>query len=279
MGKRFVTEAKINLKRDVNDSRDKLFSKARTLLSEAPEVLPSQKDWTPEMSPVKDQGSLGSCVAFAVCAMKEWQEQKENLLEIEGGKLDYRKKRFYDLSEQWIYYMCKKIDPWPNEEGTSIRYGMKVLQKIGVPVEDGWEYNDKVKGKPESWSSLVARWNTIKSYRRLNGLQEIRTALNLGPCVIGIELFDEFFYVDKTGIVRWPAQSWKSAGGHAICLVGYDDDKELLKFKNSWSTAWGQDGYGYISYNYANKYIWDAWAAEDMSVTKRMLKGAVQLIG
>ena len=278
MGRKFQTEAKINLKHDIPDTRDKLFRNARKLLSETPEILPSKVDYESEMSPVKDQGSLGSCVAFAVTALKEWQEQKEHEKEVEGGKIDYRNKRFYDLSEQWLYYMCKKIDPWPNEEGTSIRYGMKVLQKIGVPVEDGWEYNDKVKGTPKSWADLVARWNTIKSYRCLSNLSEIKTALTLNPVIIGIDLFDEFFKVDRSGIVKWPAQSWKSYGGHAVCCVGFDDERQQLKFKNSWSTMWGNGGYGFISYKYADLYLWDAWTCEDISVTKQMLKGTRSLI-
>jgi len=277
MARKFFTDAKINLKKDIVDKRDRLFKNARNLLSEAPEVLPSKIDRESEMSPIKNQGKLGSCVAFAVTALKEWQEQQE-VLEEAAVKNKKPKRRFYDLSEQWVYYMAKKIDPWPNEEGTSIRYGMKVLNKIGVPVEDGWEYNDQVKGKPENWAHLIARWNVIKSYRRINNLDELKTALTLGPVAIGIELFEEFFLVDTDGVVRWPAQSWKSYGGHALCAIGFDDEKELIKIKNSWGLGWGKNGYGFISYNYINSYMWDAWAAEDIHVTKSMLKGTKKLI-
>ncbi len=38
--------------------------------------------------------------------------------------------------------------------------------------------------------------------------------------------------------------------GHAVCLVGYDDNKNAFKFINSWGTSWGIDGYGWISYDF-----------------------------
>jgi hypothetical protein len=52
----------------------------------------------------------------------------------EGSKYK-RKQSEYDLSESWIYWNCKKIDQWPDSEGTSIRAAMKVLNKLGVPSE------------------------------------------------------------------------------------------------------------------------------------------------
>ncbi|MEI6627929.1 MAG: C1 family peptidase [Alphaproteobacteria bacterium] len=41
-----------------------------------------------------------------------------------------------------------------------------------------------------------------------------------------------------------------SVGGHAILLVGYNDDTQKFKFMNSWGTWWGDNGYGTLPYNY-----------------------------
>ena len=60
-------------------------------------------------------------------------------------------------------------------------------------------------------------------------------------------------------------------------MVGYDDDRHLFKFKNSWGTGWGDNGYGYLSYRYIDELLWSAWVAKDISVTKDMLKGTVEL--
>jgi len=68
----------------------------------------------------------------------------------------------------------------------------------------------------------------------------------------------------KTGIVPMPAKNEYTLGGHAICPVGYDDKKQLIKFKNSWLDKWGQKGYGFLPYDYIEKYMMDAWSSVDI---------------
>ena len=43
-------------------------------------------------------------------------------------------------------------------------------------------------------------------------------------------------------------------GGHAICLCGYDDSLGAFRFKNSWGTGWGDQGYAWISYDYIKNH-------------------------
>jgi len=268
-----------DLRKDPEDKRDfKLSYPFQDNLKKFATSIPASIDWTPEMSPIKDQGGLGSCVAFAVTAAKEWQEQTEHKKEVKEGKIDTRKDKNYDLSESWVYWSCKEIDCWPNDEGTSIRYAMKVLHKIGVPVEKAWPYNDRVKGSPKSWAKMVAKWGLIKAYKRILTMQDMKYALTQGPIVAGIGVFDEIFNVGKNGIVAYPKRSNYCYGGHAICLVGYDQNKRLVKFKNSWGNGWGNKGYGFLSYRYCREFMWDCWSFEDLSVTKDMLKGAIELL-
>jgi C1A family cysteine protease len=274
------TSYKLNYRKDPSDIRDYAYrtSLSAPSLEDIINTLPQKVDYISKMSPIKNQGRLGSCVGFAVTALKEYQEQKEHSQEVAEGKKNHRDEKYYDLSESWIYWMSKKIDPWPNEEGTSIRCAMKVLKRIGVPTEKAWPYDDKVYGEPKIWANLVARWSLIDSYWRVDNLNELKIALSKSPVVIGIGCYAEIFNVGSDGIIKDPANPQYGYGGHAICAVGYNDFKKLVKFKNSWSTNWGQNGYGYISYNYINQYMWDAWACKDLSVTKEMLKGTRKLI-
>jgi C1A family cysteine protease len=258
---------RLTLLKDEPDKRD--FKLVESTFK--PMQIPKKVDWTKQMSPVKDQGRLGSCVGFAAAAMKEWQEQREHNIEVKKGKKYRRKQDHYDLSESWIYWNCKKIDPWPGEEGTSIRCAMQVLHKIGVPCEKAYPYNDKFKGKPEIWAKLIAKWGLIDSYYRCKGIDDLRLALPYGPVVIGIACFKEIFFVNESGEIPYPSNPNQILGGHAICAVGYNDKKKLIKFKNSWSKAWGQNGYGYLPYRYINDFMWDSWIAKDLSVTKKIL--------
>jgi C1A family cysteine protease len=261
----------LNLRKDPEDDRDfKLTAPKRV-------SLPRRIDWRDQMSPVKNQGRLGSCVGFAVTAVKEFHEQQEHVLEVAAGKTYQRDIEYYDLSESWVYWMSKKLDPWPNEEGTSIRYAMKVLQKVGVPTEEAWPY-DVNYTDPKIWAHLIARWGLIKSYQRINNLQELKVALKDGPVAIGIGCFEEIFRPNRYGFVDMPKNTSNCIGGHAICITAYNDTSRQVIFKNSWSSAWGDKGYGRLSYEYINNYMWDAWACKDVSVTTEMLKGSRKLI-
>ena len=276
-----LTQFPLTYKRDPDDVRDFKFSSMTPTIMEAVASLPSKVDHTSDMSPVKDQGQLGSCVGFAVSAMKECQERKEHLEEIAKGKRG--RPKVYDYSEAWIYWNAKQIDPWGVEdEGTSIRYAMQVLKKIGVPTEKGWPYKDvndvDAIGEPAKWANMVARWALIDSYWRVENLDELKVALVDGPVPIGVPCFYEIFFVGSDGIVPYPANPDQYYGGHAICAVGYDDARQLVKFKNSWGRGWGENGYGYLPYTYVRDFLWDAWASQDLSVTKDMLKGTRELV-
>jgi len=271
--KEFSPPYTLSLLKDVIDSRDfNIQSKPILYETEKPMSM-AMVDYTNEMSPVKNQGKLGSCVSFAAAAMKEWQEQKEHKYEIKQGKKDHRKGKDYDYSEAWIYWNCKKIDGYDGE-GTYLRTAMKVLNRIGVPTEKAWPYSDdKLNiGKPKAWASLISKWAMIDTYYRVEGAEQAKQSLlNDGPFMMGVPCFYDFFFpVD--GVIKDPAAGERHYGGHAICAVGYDDNRQLIKFKNSWGLNWGQNGYGYISYNYFNKYAWSNWACKDVSVTKEMIK-------
>jgi C1A family cysteine protease len=270
----------LNYRRDPEDAKDfKLASTFRNLL-ESESALPDRADHTSGMPAVRDQGNLGSCVAFAVTAMKEWQEKKEHEEEMAKGKRG--RPKVYNYSEAWIYWNAKKLDPWGVfDEGTSIRYAMKVLQKIGVPTEKGWPYKDindiNEIGEPESWAPLVARWALIDSYWRIDTLTELKLALIDGPVPIGIPCFEEIFFVGSDGLVDYPADPDAMYGGHAVCAVGYNNKTKLIKFRNSWGKNWGASGYGYLPYEYIQDYLWDAWASKDLTVTTELLKGEREL--
>jgi C1A family cysteine protease len=49
---------------------------------------------------------------------------------------------------------------------------------------------------------------------------------------------------------------------HAILLVGYGEDilgERYFIVRNSWGLEWGQNGYGFMSYNYFNKSVKENW--------------------
>lgn len=52
---------------------------------------------------------------------------------------------------------------------------------------------------------------------------------------------------------------------HGIYLVGWDDATRNFKFINSWGTEWGQQGYGYLPYDYVtNGYLGNPMTMVDL---------------
>ena len=233
--------------RDKFDNRDYLMRVYLPAIK-----LPRKIDYTPELSPVRDQANEGTCVGFATAiGMKEYQEL-----------VDYKK--LVMLSPRFIYSECKKIDGMPDAEGTTIRTAMKVLKDKGICREKFWPYSPHQKNKPKKGAVSDAKKFRIITYARILNLNELRLSLfSKGPCVIGVEIFKGMLDT-ATGMVAMPKKNESALGGHAICAVGYDDNKKIIKFKNSWSAGWGRKGYGFLPYAYIDRYMMDAWSSVDI---------------
>ncbi|MDD5492751.1 MAG: C1 family peptidase [bacterium] len=247
--------------------RDKMDDRDYLMRAYLPVVkLPAKVDYTKKMSPVRDQGDEGTCVGFAsTVGMKEYQEGQDY------GKL-------VELSPRFLYNECKKIDGIDGE-GTTIRSAMKVLKDWGVCQEKYWPYKPHQQDKAKSGAKDNAKKFSVFTYARVLNLQELKMSLaQKGPVVIGVEVFNGMMDA-KNGVVPLPNRRESSLGGHAICPVGYDDKKALVKFKNSWSTGWGDEGYGYLPYAYIEKYMMDAWSSVDIQdphpLTLAMVLGIV----
>lgn len=215
-------------------------------------TAPARVDYSDRMSPVRDQGSEGTCVAFAaVVGMKEHQELVEH-------------SRLIKLSPRELYFHCKQIDGIPNEEGTYLRVAMKVLSRRGVCLEDCWPYRPYQKDKPCPQADAQAAPFRIITYGRLSGLEEMEDSLTLnGPFLAGVEVFPEWFEV-WDGKIPLPRSGVSSLGGHAVCVVGFNHIDGCFKFKNSWSASWGDEGYGYLPYEYMERHCIDAWSSTDL---------------
>jgi C1A family cysteine protease len=68
---------------------------------------------------------------------------------------------------------------------------------------------------------------------------------------------------EGTGEIPFPASGDTVLGGHAIDAVGYSDAKKIgaekgaLLIRNSWGTAWGAEGYGWLPYRYIEEGLAD----------------------
>jgi len=232
--------------------------------------VPTKIDYTPHMTPVRDQVDEGTCVAFAsVVGVKEYEDTKEY-------------KRLIKLAPRYVYSLCKENDGIPDAEGTYPRIAMKVLMKHGVCPETMWPYRPYQADDHKKGADVKAKIYRIKAYARLTSLQEMKRSLVVnGPFLAGVRVYKSWFTkrVEKTGLIPMPKKGEEMIGGHAVCIAGYDDKKCCFKFKNSWSVKWGNKGYGFLPYVYVQRYCSDAWSATDLiEYPKSLVKARAKVL-
>lgn len=243
--------------------------------------LPSRVDLSVHLTPVKAQGMRGTCVAHTAAACLEAELIKK-------GKTTSK----IDLSEQYLYWACKKIDGSPKSEGTFIEYAVEVLlngvskEKLagGICTEKEWAYNPLPVTGNEAQGPLSKpaqnMFKANKQHRAINytqlkhdSIKAIKNALASGHCV-GLSVYTYHFWTDdfawREGTISLPI-GIEPDGAHAVCLVGYRDNDAshsdgYFIFKNSWDRTWGygrpDPGFGSLPYRYILKESIEAYTLE-----------------
>ncbi|HEX3070781.1 MAG TPA: C1 family peptidase [Thermoanaerobaculia bacterium] len=216
-------------KPDLPDHRDHVFAATAG-------ALPPHVDLRPKMTPVFDQGNLGSCTGNAIAGALEYLEHNR-------------------VSRLFIYYQERVIEHTvKSDSGAEIRDGVKACHTVGYCGEALWPYRiSKFAAKPTAAAYADAAKHKISEYARANSMTSFKTALANGfPIAFGFSVYDSFESnaIAKNGVVPMPAHSEKMLGGHAVLMVGYDDASQRVIVRNSWGPGWGQKGYFTMPYQY-----------------------------
>lgn len=150
-------------------------------------------------------------------------------------------------------------------QGCNGSYTSEALEKMkrdGLLAFSQFPYNqNSCNAQPSSSQLSEARNFRIKGYNRLTltggnydvDVEAIKQNIAQGaPVVIAVKVPNSFNYVDgdRWQPTRSEANNVKNHGGHAMCLIGYDENKNGGSFQimNSWGTDWGNDGVTWVSY-------------------------------
>lgn len=231
-------------------------------------------DLEPTSWPVRDQGSRGTCVAFALAACGEYEEQFREV-----------------MSPQFLFWATKTAggDPHPYRDGTQLQYCREALRTQGTCREQHWVYDPTVrqgdvthesKSAPSPPAILDARRfsrGSVHLARRGPGLaREVARLLRDAGRPVAVSLL--VFRDPSTNTSNWNTVSGRKfgevldppptsvvSGGHAVCLTGFRPDEEEpngghFVVRNSWgSTNWGREakpraGYGFVSATYVEQF-------------------------
>jgi C1A family cysteine protease len=215
-------------------------------------VKAGQIDYASEMQTVRSQGGEGSVIGFATAYALEYQLWKKR----------HEKVR---LSPRYIYYEARKKarGDISMDSGALFRDALAILKTKGAVPEAAWPYKSgEYMNEPPPDVEQALRYK-IKSYSRLRNIDEIKSSLQEnGPVVSGVTLYGSAMSDEtaKNGRLPPAVASDHVLGGHALCLVGYNDERRELKFINSWGEDWGDHGYGYMPYDYADRFVTESWA-------------------
>jgi C1A family cysteine protease len=201
--------------------------------------LPKQASVLDKCPKVYQQGDLGSCVGNAV-----------------GGAIEFiepiQKITFGTPSRLFIYYNAREIEGTTKEDsGCMIRNAIKSVVNQGVCPETSWPYiisNFAI--KPDDSCYQMALGSQVISYHRIGYvLSDLKSCIIEGfPFTVGIQVYENFPMDTSTGLISMP--QGQALGGHAVDVVGYDDISRMFVIRNSWGEEWGDNGYGYLPYDY-----------------------------
>lgn len=81
------------------------------------------------------------------------------------------------------------------------------------------------------------------------GIENCINALKYSPLVLSFMLFPSTRTAQK-GLIPIPKPDEKGLGLHSVCVHGYSREKRCFNFLNSWGREWGDNGNGYLPFEY-----------------------------
>ena len=231
-------------------------------------VLPPCIDLTAEMPPVRSQGKRQTCVAFAAlnCCTHA-----------------LRASASCDFSPQFLYWTCKQMDNLPSTAGTFLQSAAKALRFQGCCPEAAWRYRPDVEPNNEAQDPVPdAAFEDLRFFDLQaiapHSVTDLKTTLAGGRCVaVSLEIYGNYHrspYFARIGKFPVPIPGVKRVGGHAVCLVGYEDTPDSAEspggghfiVRNTWGDRWGVSsgyglggGYGTVAFAYIERYCREAY--------------------
>lgn len=221
--------------------------------------IPVSFDLRTWCSPVENQGTIGSCTANAGVGIIEYYERRAFNKHIDASRL-------------FLYKTTRNLLHWTGDTGAFLRSTMGAMVLFGVPPEEYWPYViadcDK---EPNSFCYAFAQNYQAIRYLRLDPpetpkdklLKKIKILLAAKlPSMFGFTVFSSIGQASNDGKIPYPCDGEQIQGGHAVVAVGYDDKIKIKNpicgrnttgafiIRNSWGTGWGDNGYGFLPYEY-----------------------------
>ena len=206
-----------------------------------------------------NQGRYGTCVAWS-----SGYAARTISYAIQKNMTNKDSINKYAFSPGYLYYKIKNADDPDCNKGANIIQAMGTMSSTGIMLKNEGvvdctgkvqEDIEKQKATPYKIKDFVSLCQSYESISKNDIIKIKKSLAEKKPVVISFKVYSSFFRVNSTGL--WtPAGDDKYEGGHAMCVVGYDDEKAggVFEIMNSWGTPWGNGGFAWVTYDQMIKY-------------------------
>lgn len=149
----------------------------------------------------------------------------------------------------------------------SIRDYLKTLKQFGICDEKNYPCNvQTLFKKPNEFCYNEGRYLQFNYKKVNNNIEHIKYLLSNDEIILcNLSIYATFMDNDtiKSGKIKMPDKKCDSHIGMIACtLVGYMEKQKHFIVRFSFGNSWGDKGYGYVPYEYAQLLINDLWIIE-----------------
>lgn len=221
--------------------------------------VPGRVDLSQYLPPVADQGFLPTCTAWALAYYYRSLQSR-----IWGRELTFSPTFLYEL----LGY-CRRPNSMPVSDAISAiqAYGLGTIDEFPA---DPWQCRGIC-----TWHADAAREyraQTVELLFRGQGAANVnalrRHIATRDAFVVVVPVYPDWcsLWWRHDATITGPKADQRAYGWHTVCVVGYDDGRAAFKLVNSWGTSWGKAGFGWMSYDFLQRYAWEGWSMQPVPV-------------
>ena len=238
-------------------------------------VTETKVDWSAKFPPIGNQGSYGTCVAWAT------GYNLKSALNVIDGTWSNASSTSTQVSPVDLWHIIPSSGKSTSCNGSNFEPAFQamidknVATMSSVPFTNQKMTCDGVSGKGTSGKKL-AEYRIVAYSKELSGnnsygmtVNNIKNHLKEGPLVIGAKLGEKFMSWKTNSVIYDDTDNYKGQHAyHAMALVGYDDSKGnngAFRLRNSWgATDWGDNGCIWVDYDFfVTQFCFGVWSASN----------------
>lgn len=240
------------------------FDQAQVFEPLAPGELPRKVSLEAYAPPAGDQGTQGSCTAWATAYSART---------IQEAAVTGEPASQVAFSPSYLYNQLSR----GSCQGTSIKDALELVRRQGLVPLSEFPYSDQdCSRQPTSEQREEADRYRIAGFNRLTrdddnyavDVNAVKQNLAQGaPVVVGMLVGGSFYQLQGEALWEPTERDYAAMrsqrggrivndgvesgfGGHAMTIIGYDDDRDggAFQLQNSWGQQWGQNGRFWMRY-------------------------------